>query len=120
MKEDTWLYRSGDVFLPASVRAVLERYHIGNDRSLFYITNWSLVHFLSGIVTGYILYNSFPTWSYYTTGFILHGLWELWQIYIGMTKWKTLRGQIDIGVDTAMFMMGMFLFLRLFTGKDGR
>ena len=114
MKESTWLYRSGDVFLPASVRAVLERYHIGNAKSLFYITNWSLVHLVSGIITGYILTTYFPSWSYYTTGFIVHGLWELWQIFIGMTKWKTTRGLIDIVVDTVMFMIGMIIF----TGKN--
>ena len=114
MKETTWLYRSGDVFLPASVRAVLETYHIGNDKSLFYISNWSLVHFVSGIVTGYILTTYFRGWPYYTTGFVVHTLWELWQIFIGMTKWKTTRGQIDIVVDTVMFMLGMIIF----TGKN--
>ncbi len=115
---ETLVYRSGDLFLPKSVRTFLEYYHIGNDRTVLYVTNWSIVHFLSGILTGYVLIG----WNvpYYTTGFIIHTLWEFWQIYIGMTPWKTPRGQMDIFVDTAMFMAGMFLFLRLFTGKDGR
>lgn len=112
------LYRSGDVFLPKSVRTILERYHIGDGKSIFYITNWSFVHLLSGVLTGYVLANS--ELPYYTTGFIVHTLWEFWQVFIGMTKWKTPRGQMDIFVDTAMFMLGMFLFSRLFTGKDGR
>lgn len=114
------LYRSGDLFLPLWVRQILERYHIGNDRTVFYITNWSIVHLLSGVLTGYILLEKYPSLPYYTTGFIVHTIWEFWQIFIGMTKWKTARGSMDIFVDTAMFMIGMFLFLRLFTGKDGR
>lgn len=114
------LYRSGDLFLPKSVRTILEQYYIGNDKTVFYITNWSFVHLLSGVLTGYILVKWYSNLPYYTTGFIIHGIWELWQIFIGMTKWKTLRGQMDIFVDTVMFMVGMFLFSRLFTGKDGK
>lgn len=109
MKIDDILYRSGDVFLPKSVRTVLEQYYIGNDKSVFYITNWSFVHLLSGIITGYVLIQVYPDLPYYTTGFIIHTLWEFWQIFIGMTKWKTARGQMDIVVDTVMFMIGMFL-----------
>lgn len=114
------LYRSGDVFLPKSVRTILERYHIGDSKSVFYLTNWSIVHLVSGIVTGWVLVSYAPNLPYYTTGFAIHTLWEFWQIYIGMTPWKTARGQMDILVDTAMFMTGMFFFLPLFTGKDGR
>lgn len=109
MNENTLLYRSGDVFLPKSVRRILEHYYVGNDKSVFYITNWSFVHLLSGVVTGYVLLQFYPDLPYYTTGFVVHTVWEFWQIFIGMTKWKTLRGQIDIFVDTAMFMIGMLL-----------
>lgn len=114
------LYRSGDVFLPKSVRTILEQYHIGNGKSVFYITNWSFVHLVSGIATGYILLRWYPELPYYTSGFVVHTAWEFWQIFIGMTKWTTPRGQMDIFVDTGMFMLGMIFFSRLFTGKDGR
>jgi hypothetical protein len=96
------LYRSGDVFLPKSVRDVLERYYIGNDTSLFYFTNWSLVHFFSGMGVAYFTES-------YLNGFLLHTIWEFWQIIIRNTP-LTLRGLIDIVVDTVMFMMGMVLF----------
>lgn len=109
MNENSLLYRSGDVFLPKPVRQFLEHYYIGNGKSVFYITNWSFVHLLSGVVTGYILLQFYPDLPYYTTGFVVHTLWEFWQIFIGMTKWKTTRGQIDIFVDTVMFMIGMIL-----------
>jgi hypothetical protein len=111
------LYRSGDVFLPLPARVFLETYLIGNDRSLFYITYWSWVHFGSGVLTAWILLSYYPRWNFYLTGFVVHTLWEFWQIFIGMTPWKTLRGQVDIAVDTAMFMLGMVFFMGLFTGK---
>lgn len=97
----TLIYRSGDVFLSKESRAFLKQYWIGNDRSLFYITNWTLVHALSGVVIGI-------AGASYLMGFFLHALWELWQIFIGMTP-LTLRGAIDTVVDTAAFMAGMWV-----------
>ena len=108
-RENTLIYRSGDAFLPKSVRDFLEIYHIGDDLSTFYITNWSFVHMGSGVLTGYILLRWFRHLPYYLTAFIIHTIWELWQIFIGMTKWRTTRGQLDIVVDTIMFMIGVFL-----------
>jgi len=100
------LYRSGDVFLPKSVRDVLERYYVGSDTSLVYFTNWSLVHFFSGMVVAYFTKS-------YIKGFLLHSVWEFWQIIIRNTP-LSLRGLIDIGVDTIMFMLGMvFYFSRV-------
>ena len=111
------LYRSGDVFLPLPIRKFLETYLIGNERSMFYITYWSWVHFGSGMLTAWILATRYPGWDLYWTGFVIHGVWELWQVFIGMTPWRTLRGQVDVVVDTVMFMGGMVFFMRLFTGK---
>lgn len=113
MDRSDWIYRSGDVFLPPSVRSFLKEYWIGDDTSLFYITNWTFVHMISGIITGYILLNYFSKKDYYITGFILHTVWEFWQILIGMTKIRTLRGQIDTIVDTISFMFGMILLKKL-------
>lgn len=102
------LFRSGDVFLPANVRKFLEQYYIGNDTSLFYFTNWSIVHFLSGVALGYILITYYPNVDYYWTGFYLHTLWEVWQLFVRNTP-RTWRGFIDIGVDTTMTMIGMLV-----------
>ena len=38
----------------------------------------------------------------------LHTAWELWQVYIGMTP-LTLRGGIDVVVDTLMGVLGYSL-----------
>ena len=105
------LYRSGDVFLPKPVRDVLQHYWIGSEKSTFYITNWSIVHFLSGIATAYLLAQSKTRENIYLVAFLIHTLWELWQIYIGMTPIRTLRGQVDITVDTVLFMIGTWVYL---------
>lgn len=108
--KNSLLYRSGDVFLNPETRRFLEYYWIGNGTSTFYVTNWSFVHLFSGILTGWILYNYFADYEFYATGFNIHTIWEIWQIIIGMTKIGTLRGFIDVWVDTAFFMVGMWIY----------
>jgi hypothetical protein len=104
------LFLSGDLFLPKSVRTFLEQYWVGNDRSLVYITNWSLIHLVSGILTGYILKTYWPTYGYYWTGFLIHSVWELWQILVKNTPYWTLRGRVDVVMDTVLFMFGMWVY----------
>lgn len=101
------LFLSGDLFLPKRVRNVLETYHYGSDRSLVYITNWSLLHVLSGILVGYILIQYYPEYDYYWTGFWVHTIWEIWQILVKNTPYWTLRGRIDVVTDTVVYMLGM-------------
>lgn len=103
------LYLSGDLFLPKRVREFLETYHVGNATSLVYITNWSLLHVLSGILTGYILIKYYPKYNYYWTGFWVHTIWEIWQVLVKNTPYWTPRGKIDIIVDTLVFLGGMGL-----------
>jgi hypothetical protein len=99
-------YASGDLFLPAELRRVLEIYIIGNDSSTFYITIWSFMHLLSGVFFSFI---SGSLTDYIT----VHTIWELWQIYIKMTPIHTVRGVIDIFTDTIMGIIG-FLVSRKF------
>lgn len=95
-------YASGDLFLPKQLRNFLETYIIGNNTSLFYISLWSFMHMLSGIL--------FSLVSNSLQGYIVtHTIWELWQIYIGMTPIHTLRGVIDIFTDTTMGIIGFNL-----------
>ena len=103
-----FLFLSGDLFLPKSVRVVLEHYYIGDNTSLFYVTNWTLVHFLAGLFLGWILQTYYPALPYYLTGFYIHSAWELWQFVVQNTPW-TLRGAIDIGTDTTATMIGMLV-----------
>lgn len=96
-----WAFASGDAFLPKWARTVLETYIVGDDTSYFYISLWSIVHMTTGMVYGW-----FTKWSvaFYIW---LHTIWELWQIWIGMTHIDTLRGAIDIAVDTTMGAIGV-------------
>ena len=107
---DKLLYASGDLFLPKSIRNILETYIIGNDKSLFYITLWSFMHLLSGLLFSFVN-NSLVNYI------IVHTLWELWQIYIGMTRINTLRGMIDVFVDTIMGILGFLLGTKLKSSK---
>lgn len=103
-------YASGDLFLPKEVRTILETYIIGNDTSLFYITLWSFMHMLSGFLFRFIN-NSLVNYI------IVHTVWEIWQIYIGMTHVDTLRGKIDVVVDTVMGIIG-FIFAKKYIAQS--
>ena len=106
------LFRSGDLFLPTQLRNVLEYYYIGNDRTIFYITNWSIIHFLSGILFAYF-YRDYETKYIFIITFLIHSIWEMWQIYGENTKIGTLRGKVDVFVDTVLYMTGVFVYVKL-------
>lgn len=101
MNKHPW-YASGDLFLPKEVRRILETYIIGHETSLVYITLWSFMHMLSGVLFIFVS-NSLVDYV------IVHTIWEIWQIYIGMTPIHTIRGIIDVFVDTIMGMIGFIL-----------
>jgi hypothetical protein len=110
------MYSSGDVFLPEYLKKFLAIDLIGNHTKTFYISNWSIVHLLSGILIGYIfIYFNFSkdgnltNKEYYLKMFSLHTIWEMWQIFIGMSHPLNLSGQsniIDTIMDTILFMVG--------------
>jgi hypothetical protein len=111
------IYRSGDVFLPENVITILATDIIGSSKKTFYISGWSIIHFISGILTGYLyLYFKYDITRYALNMLIIHTLWELWQISIGTSKpYKlTERGNIiDTIVDTLLFMWGAYIILKI-------
>jgi hypothetical protein len=115
MDWNTILFKSGDLFLPKQVRAFLEYYYIGNSKSTLYISNWTIVHFLSGVFTSYLLATRtrYSTQKLLLVSFLIHTLWELWQIYGQNTPIFTLRGQVDVLVDTTAYMIGVAAFIYL-------
>ena len=46
------IYNSGDVFLPENVKNILGTDLIGNSKKTFYVSGWSIVHFINGIIIG--------------------------------------------------------------------
>lgn len=108
---ETWLYRSGDLWLPKPLVTVLDTYLIGSKNSLFYLNVWHINHFLSGVFFGLFHLYGRAVPSPFLTYLILHTLWELWQLWIGMTP-RSIRGALDILVDTLVGVLGLFSVLR--------
>lgn len=99
--------KSGDLFLPPSIQNRLNRYIVGNDDSVFYVNVWSFVHFLSGVILTYLFlhYTKYNTRTILIYVFIIHLLWEGWQLLITNTPYNY-RGAVDIITDTLFFLMG--------------
>ena len=81
-------------------------------KSLVYINLWHINHFLSGVFFALLHLYFYRFESPFMTYFVVHTLWELWQLFIGMTI-PNLRGILDIGNDTLFGLLGVFLVLRL-------
>ena len=107
------IYNSGDMFLPERLKYILSVDLIGNSKKTFYVSGWSIVHFINGMLFGYsYLYLNKDIKFYYYKLFILHSLWEMWQALIGMSKPYKLSGRsnlIDIVLDTIFFMVGAYI-----------
>ena len=100
------IYHTGDFLLPKSLIKILDIELIRKNK--FYINGWSFMHFLSGIIVGYLLNDN----CYYYKLFIIHTLWELWQIMIGMSKpflFAENDNIIDLFIDTIFFMFGGYV-----------
>jgi hypothetical protein len=82
---------------------MLETYIVGDDTTLVYVTYWTILHFISGVLVAYF-------GASYTTGFWIHTAWELFQIAVRNTPVHTLRGRVDIVTDSVFFMLGMAAF----------
>jgi len=111
---DSLIYRSGDLWLTGKIKEFLDTVVVGNYNTI-YLNNWSFMHFLSGVILGkiFLIININSKIKYYSYGLIVHTLWELWQIKIGMTQsHKQLFGKggfSDLTIDTLMFLTGMYL-----------
>jgi len=106
------IYNSGDVFLPISIRNILKKDIIGSSKKTFYISWWSIIHYINGIIVGtlYLKYN-YDKKQYLFNMFVIHTLWELWQVLIGMSNPTKITGGgniVDIFIDTILFMMGAY------------
>ena len=110
------IYSSGDIFLPENVKTILKKDIIGSSKKTFYIYGWSINHFISGMLIGYIyLYFKYDVTRYALNMLIIHTLWEVWQILIGISKPYKLIGEnnlIDTIVDTLLFMCGSYITIK--------
>ena len=108
-----FLYNSGDAFLPEKIKQLLSTDFIGSSTKTFYVSGWSIVHFMNGIIIGYLyLYFNWDRRVYIFKLFIIHTLWELWETILGMSKPYNLTGRgniIDMIMDTLFFMLGAYI-----------
>jgi len=108
-----FLYNSGDAFLPEKIKQLLSTDFIGSSTKTFYVSGWSIVHFMNGIIIGYLyLYFNWDRRLYMFKLFIIHTLWELWETILGMSKPYNLTGRgniIDMIMDTLFFMLGAYI-----------
>jgi hypothetical protein len=115
------IYNSGDAFLPEKVKNILGMDLIGTSKKTFYVSGWSIVHLMSGIIIGYLyLYFKGDARLYTFKLFIIHTLWECWQMLIGMSTPYKLTGRsniIDTIMDTIFFMLGAY-FVRKYKGHS--
>lgn len=107
-------YEVGDAFLPDKIKDALDIDLIGSHKNTFYISGWSIMHMISGLLTGYIYLRVgfLKPANYFLVLFILHTLWELLQVLIGMAHPNRLTGSsnfVDTLVDTVMFMFGAYV-----------
>jgi hypothetical protein len=112
------IYNSGDFFFPKFIKNILDKNIYITQNNSFYINGWTLLHYFSGMILGAVyLYLDKGLNFYYYYLFIIHTIWELWQMLIGMSKpWK-LTGDsnlIDTFVDTIVFMIGTYITLKLY------
>jgi hypothetical protein len=108
------LYNSGDAYLPKKIKDILRTNLIGTSEKTFYVSGWSIIHLINGIIIGYIyLYYLNGDSRFYTYRLvIIHTMWEFWQMLIGMTKPYNLTGPnnlFDTILDTIFFMIGAYI-----------
>jgi len=114
------IYNSGDIFLPEKIKNILGTDLLGNSKKSFYVSGWSIVHFVNGIIIGYLyLYFKGDSRLYIFKLLVIHTMWELWQMLIGMSKPYKLTGRsnlIDTVMDTLFFMSGAYVIRIYYQG----
>jgi hypothetical protein len=112
------LNNSADLFLPEKVKNILKTDIIGDTNKTFYITGWSIIHLINGIIIGFIyLYFKWDIRLYTFKLFIIHTTYELFQMLIGMSKPLKLTGHnnfIDTIIDTILFMLGAYIIRKFY------
>ena len=112
------IFSSGEILLPDSVKNSLTSNIIGSSKKTFYISGWSIIHIINGLIVGFLyLFFNYDIKRYAINMLIIHTVWEAWQMLIGMSKPYKLTGSnnlIDTIIDTLLFMLGAYVILKLY------
>ena len=99
---DYILWELGNGFMPKPVQDFLFRPILKT--KYIEINGWSFVHLLSGYV-----YKKIFVTSTLLSWLIVHTLWEVYQISIGMTDIKYISEWVDIFLDTVFALVGYII-----------
>lgn len=94
--------------IPDTIENILATKLNLKDKEYIYINGWSFIHFLSGVIIGYYLSN-LDTLHYYLYLFIIHSIWEVFQIVVHITPMKK-ESIYDITLDTLFFLLGGYVY----------
>lgn len=115
------IYSSGEILLPDSVNHTLQKNIIGSSKKTYYMSWWSIIHLMNGLIVGFIyLFFKYDIKRYTLMMLIIHTCWEVFQSIVGMAKPYKLNGPnnlIDSIVDTLLFMLGAYIILKLYKNK---
>ena len=107
------IYTSGGILFPENIKRILSTDIIGTSKKTFYISGWSIVHVISGIIFGYLyLYFNYDIRFYTLKMLAFHTIWELWQVLTDVAKPYKLTGNgnlVDSIMDTIFFMIGAYI-----------
>jgi hypothetical protein len=48
-----YIYDSGDGYYPTNIKKLLDIEFIGSSKNTFYVSNWSILHLIFGLIIGY-------------------------------------------------------------------
>lgn len=105
-------YHSTYLFLPNYLRDRLDVDLIGSNKYTFYISGWSILHFIGGCLIGFLfLYFKWDNF-YFLKLLILHILFEAWELFVQTSQPYNLTGDgnlVDTIIDTILFMLGGYI-----------
>ena len=109
--------RSTYMFLPQHLDDILDKDIIGSHKNTFYISGWSIIHFINGCIIGFLfLYFKWDNF-YFLKLLILHTLAEIFEMFVQTSQPYNLTGDgnlLDTIIDTILFMLGAYIVYKFY------
>ena len=88
-----------------------KKIYIKGYKDTYYLQNWHIIHFITGLLLGYLVFivdKKLSPFEYYVKLLFIHTIWESFQIIVDITPIK-LHVIPDILIDTLSFMIGVWI-----------
>lgn len=92
-----------------------KKIYIKGYKDTYYLQNWHIIHFITGIILGYLvlaLDKKLSAFEYYVKLLLVHTIWESFQVLVGITPIHP-RVIPDILIDTVSFMIGVWIIRKI-------